>query len=371
MEDNRLVYYVALGMVQGVGSVTARKLIEHTGDIEAVFREPVCRLRRIHGIGELLAPRIRDRNLLPRAAREVDYMLGHNIRALTYLDDEYPARLNQCPDAPIVLYMKGQLDVNPARILSVVGTRDPSDTGLQLCRRFIKELAEGHRDAVVVSGLAYGIDICAHQSAMKSSLKTLAVLGHGFRHMYPALHRPAARRIEKEGALLTEFNSITRPERNNFIRRNRIIAGISDATLVVQSGIKGGALTTARMAGGYNREVFAVPGRIGDRHFAGCNNLIKTHRAHLAESSADIEYILGWERKEEHKKQIQYSLVNELNQDEQILIGILSDRQVHSVDSLCTLTGMAVSKVSSLLLKLEFTGMVYCLPGNSYRLCVQ
>ncbi len=369
MNENRLVCLVALGMVQGVGSITARSLIDLTGDIEAIFRESSQALQKIPGIGQLLAQRIRDNTLLTRAAGEVDYILKHNIRAISYLDPEYPDRLNQCHDAPIILYLKGTLDLNPAKIISVVGTRNPSDAGIHHCRRLIKGLAERHRDAVVVSGLAYGIDICAHQSALKNQMETLAVLGHGFRYLYPVVHRPVAGRIENEGALLTEFSSRTKPERNNFIRRNRIIAGISDATLIVQSGIKGGALITAKMAGDYNREVFAVPGRIEDKHSAGCNRLIKTHGATLVESSADIEYLLGWSSKYEQLRQTQDNRYYELGPDEKIMVDIMRDMQVHSVDSLCIRTDMPVSKVSSLLLKLEFTGWVYCMPGNSYKLC--
>jgi len=370
MNENRLVCQVALAMVQGVGSVIARKLIELTGDVEAIFREQPQTLQRISGIGQLLSERIRDNTLFSRADSEVDFMIKHNIRAIWYQDPEYPMRLNQCHDAPIILYMKGTQDLNPAKIISVVGTRNPSETGLHQCRRLIKGLAERHRDALIVSGLAYGVDICAHQSALNNQMQTMAVLGHGFRYLYPFLHRPVADRIEKEGALLTEFCSETKPERNNFIRRNRIIAGISDATLIVQSGIKGGALITAEMAAAYNREVFAVPGRIEDKHSAGCNRLIKTHGASLVDCSDDIEYILGWTSKEQQLKHKQVSLFNELGPDEKALVNILKDLQVHSVDSLCVRTEMPVSKVSSLLLKLEFTGWVFCMPGNSYRLCI-
>jgi len=213
MKDHgRLVYQIALGMVQGIGGVTARKLIDLTGDCEAVFRENRQTLMKIPGIGEMLAERLKDHTLLSRASREIDYLLKHDIGAISYLSPEYPDRLSQCKDAPLVLYMKGKQDLNPPKILSVVGTRNPSETGILHCRRLIKDLAAGYRDVVIVSGLAYGIDICAHRSALNNKLKTIAVLGHGFRYVYPALHRNAAAMIEKEGALLTEFSSNTKPQ---------------------------------------------------------------------------------------------------------------------------------------------------------------
>jgi DNA processing protein len=369
MNENQLLYQVALGMIPGVGSITARKLIDHAGSLEGIFSEKQSSLQKIPGIGALLSKRVSDGGLLLAADGEVDYILKNNIRPLFYRDPDYPERLNQCHDAPLILYMKGTLDLNPARIISVVGTRSPTDYGMHHCRSLIRELAAGHTDAIVVSGLAYGIDICAHKSALDNQLATIAVLGHGFRHLYPAVHLAIAKKIEKKGALLTEFCSTTKPERNNFIRRNRIIAGLSDATVIIQSGLKGGALITAEMANSYNREVFALPGRIEDRCSAGCNRLIKSHRASLIENITDLEYLLGWTRRDQLAQGVQTSLFADLDGDEKIIIDLLSDRLVHSVDSLCLGSDMPVSKVSALLLKLEFTGFVYCMPGNLYRLC--
>ena len=364
-----LLYHVALSMAQGVGSITARKLIGMAGGIEQVFMENSRSLRRIPGVGPLLAGRIRDPELLAMAAREMDFIGKNGIRVLCYTDEEYPCRLKQCHDAPLVLFIRGRMDLNPAKMLSVVGTRNPSDYGIHHTQRIVRELAARHEDAVVVSGLAYGIDVCAHRSALTAGMGTLAVLGHGFDHMYPGVHRSVAGRIEEKGALVTEFSSRIRPERSNFIRRNRIIAGISDATLVVESGTRGGALITAEMANSYNREVFAVPGRIGDRRSAGCNRLLKTQRAMLAEDASDLEYILGWMPAEGSPVKRQTGLDRDLDSDEQVLVGILSDDRVHSIDTLCSRSGMPVSKVSSILLKLEFTGLVFCLPGNAYRIC--
>jgi len=369
MNENQLLYQVALGMIPGVGSITAKKLIDHTGSLQGIFSETLSSLQKIPGIGVLLSKRIRDGELLLLADREVNYILKNNIRPLFYRDPDYPERLNQCHDAPLIMYMKGTLDMNPAKIISVVGTRNPTDYGIHHCRSLIRELAEGHREVVIVSGLAYGIDVCAHKAALDNQLATIAVLGHGFRHLYPVVHSKIAGKIEKEGALVTEFCSNTKPERNNFIRRNRIIAGLSDATLIVQSGIKGGALITAEMANTYNRDVFAIPGRVDDKCSAGCNRLIKSQRASLVENSTDLEYILGWTRRDIQSLGVQPSLFNDLGDDERIIVDLLSDKKLHSVDSICINSDMPVSKVSSLLLKLEFSGLVYCLPGNLYRLC--
>lgn len=366
-----LLYYVALGMAQGVGSITARKLIEVAGGIEAVFRAGSSSLQRIPGVGPMLADRISDPGLLAMADSEMDFIARKGIRALCDTDEEYPLRLKQCHDAPLILYIRGNADLNPARIISIVGTRDPSEYGIRHTRRIVRELAERHEGLTVVSGLAYGIDVCAHRSALSEGVDTLAVLGNGFAHMYPAVHRQVAGKIEEKGALVTEFTSRVRPERSNFIRRNRIIAGISDATLVVESGTKGGALITAEMANTYNKEVFALPGRIGDRRSAGCNRLVRTQRALLVEDVRDMEYALGWEPRKGLTGEGQTALDRELDSDEQILIGILSDDCVHSIDTLCLRSGMPVSRVSSTLLKLEFTGLVFCLPGNAYRICRQ
>ena len=369
MNENQLIYQVALGMIPGVGSITEKKLIDHTGSLHGIFSEKQSALQKIPGIGVLLSKRILDKELLIAAEKEVNYIVKNNIRPLFYRDPDYPERLNQCHDAPLIMYMKGTLDMNPARIISVVGTRSPTDYGIHHCRSMIRDLASGHRDIVVVSGLAYGIDICAHKAALENQIATIAVLGNGFRHMYPAVHAKIAARIEKEGALLTEFNSNTKPERNNFIRRNRIIAGLSDATVIVQSGIKGGALVTAEMANSYSRDVFTIPGRTDDKCSAGCNKLIKSNRASLIENSTDLEYMLGWTKRDIQDMGVQPSLFNDLAEEERVIINLMSNNQLHSVDSLCVNSDMHVGKVSSILLKLEFSGMVYCLPGNLYRLC--
>jgi DNA processing protein len=369
MNENQLLYQVALGMIPGVGSITGRRLIDHTDSLRDIFKGEHCSLQKIPGIGRELSKRIRDSELLLAADREVNYILKNNIKPLFYRDPGYPERLNQCHDAPLIIYVKGTLDLNPARIISVVGTRNPSDYGIHHCRSLIKELATAHRETIIVSGLAYGIDVCAHKSALDNQLPTIAVLGHGFRHMYPAAHWKIAGKIERNGALLTEFCSTTKPERNNFIRRNRIIAGLSDATLIVQSGVKGGALITAAMANAYNRDVFALPGRIEDKCSSGCNQLIKSQRASLIENIADLEYLLGWTKRDLQGLSVQPSLFSDLEVEEKIIINLLSDRQIHSVDSICIGTDMPVSKVSAILLKLEFSGLVYCMPGNLYRLC--
>jgi len=367
MNDPELIFKVALGLIPGIGSITARKLINTIGSPRSVFYEKRSMLLRIPGVGGLMAEKISTKGLLQEAEKEILYITKNNIKPLYFRDREYPERLNQCPDGPIMIYIKGSIDFNQGRFLSIVGTRTPTSYGIEITRKIIASLAEkGHR-LVIVSGLAYGIDVCAHKAAMKHGFQTIAVLGHGLKYLYPSAHYSVARKIERQGALLTDFPGYEKPERNNFIKRNRIIAGLSDATIIVESGVKGGALITADIAGSYNREVFAVPGRVGDPFSSGTNQLIKRHHASLIENCEDIEYLLGWDRKEKNMA-VQAELFRELSEEERILLNILTIEEKLEVDLLCIRTGMPVGKVSALLLNLEFAGYVRSLPGNLYKI---
>ena len=294
MSEVSLKHKIALGLIPRIGDINARKLVSHFGSVEAIFHEPYRNLLKIPGIGSGLAKYIGDRSYLELADKEAEYVTGHNIRTYFYLDNDYPYRLRQCDDSPVVFFFKGECNLDAAKILSVVGTRNATGRGRELCDKIIGGLAIGHPDLIIVSGLAYGIDIAAHKAAIANNLQTIGVLGHGFNTIYPSIHSSTAKAITEKGGLLSDFLSDALPERNNFLKRNRIIAGISDATLVVESGIKGGALITADIAASYNRDVFAVPGRPDDQWSAGCNSLIKSNKAALAETSDDIEYFLDW-----------------------------------------------------------------------------
>ncbi len=366
-EEVSLKHKIALGLIPRIGDINARKLVSHFGNVGSIFHEPYRNLTKIPGIGSGLARYISDRSYLETAEKEAEYVTKHNIRTFFYLDNDYPFRLRQCDDSPVVFFFKGNCDLNAARILSVVGTRSATTGGKDICKKIISGLAAGHPDLIIVSGLAYGIDITSHKAALSNNLQTVGVLGHGFKTIYPAIHRSTADAMVKNGGLLTDFLSDALPERNNFIKRNRVIAGLSDATLVVQSGIKGGALITADIANSYNRDVFAVPGRPEDQYSAGCNSLIKSNKAALVESSDDIEYFLNW-KPEKARPPVQKTLFSELSETEKSIYELLSGESEMTIDTICRALELPVFKLSSLLLQMEFKGLIKCYPGNLYRI---
>jgi len=367
MSEISLKHKIALGLIPGIGDINARKLVSYIGSVEGVFTETYQSIIKIPGIGSGLAKYICDRSYLDLAEKEAEYVQKNNITTFFYLDNSYPYRLRQCDDSPVVFFFRGNCDLNAQKILSVVGTRNATMRGKELCDKIISGLASGHPDLIISSGLAYGIDIAAHKSALANNLKTIGVLGHGFKTTYPSVHRSTATAMISNGGLVTDFLSDEQPERNNFIKRNRIIAGISDATLVVESGIKGGALITADIANSYNRDVFAVPGRPDDQWSAGCNNLIKRNKAALVETSEDIEYYLDW-KSDKARIPVQRLLFNEMTDDEKLVFENISREGEMNIDHICRITGMPVYKLSALLLQMEFSGIIKCYPGNLYRI---
>lgn len=366
MPEVSLKHKIALSLIPRIGDISARKLVSHFGSVEAIFAEPYRNLCKIPGIGSGLAKYITDRSYLKIAEKEEEYVVQHNIRTYFYLDNDYPFRLRQCDDSPVTFFFKGSCDLNSPKILSVVGTRNATSRGRDLCDNIIGSLAERHPEMIVVSGLAYGIDIAAHKAALAHNLQTIGVLGHGFLTIYPSVHRSTADAMLRNGGLLTDFVSNTLPEKNNFIKRNRIIAGLSDATLVIESGLKGGALITSDIANSYNRDVFAVPGRPDDQWSAGCNDLIKRNKAALAESAEDITYLLGWEP-EKPAKAVQTTLFSEMNETEQRIFDLIRKEGEVTIDQICRDLDIPISKLSSRLLQMEFRGLVKCFPGNVYR----
>jgi DNA processing protein len=366
MSEINLKHKIALSLIPGIGDINARKLVSHIGSVEGVFSESYRTLIKIPGIGINLARSICERSYLETAEKEVEYVTKNNIRTFFYLDNDYPYRLRQCDDSPVTFYFTGNCDLNAQKLLSVVGTRNATPRGKELCDKIINGLAVGHPDLIIVSGLAYGIDIASHKAALANNLQTIGVLAHGFKTTYPSVHRSTAHEIQERGGLITDFLSDALPERNNFLKRNRIIAGLSDATLVVESGIKGGALITADIAGSYNRDVFAVPGRPGDQWSAGCNSLIKNNKAALIETARDIEYFLTWESSGT-KIPVQKTLFNELSEFEKIIYEYLSRYGEMNIDHLCRAVEIPVYKLSALLLQMEFNGIIKCYPGNLYR----
>ncbi len=371
LSDRDSKYKIAISLLPGIGSILARRIIEHTGSAEGIFHEKRPTLEKIPGIGTKLARVARQPGILEKAEKELEFMRKYRIRGYFYLDEDYPFRLKNCADGPVVLYVKGNSGPDHPRMISIVGTRSATTYGLTVCQQFIRELAErGHR-LVVVSGLAYGIDVCAHRSALKNGFPTLAVMGHGLSTVYPSQHLQVARKIARQGALVTDFPGDARPERNNFIKRNRIIAGLTDATIIIESALKGGALITADIAGSYNRDVFCFPGRTHDAYSSGCNWLIKTNRASLIENASDLEYMMGWDAGPDDRKNLQKALLPELEEEEKKLLDILGKGDDMNMDTICRQTGLPVNKISSLLLNLEFKGLISSLPGNIYRICIR
>lgn len=361
-------YIIALGMVQGIGNIGSKRILAHTGSAEAVFRLDRRTLIKIPGVGSMLADRILDKSVIERAGKELEYIRINKIKCLFYPEENYPEKLRYCEDAPLVLYVRGTLDLVGKKILSVVGTRRPTSYGLEACRKLIRDLADRYSDLVVVSGLAYGIDHCAHKTALECGLETVAVLGHGLKFLYPSIHRHIAGKIELSGALVTDFTSAEKPERNNFIKRNRIIAGLSEATIVVESGIKGGALITADIANSYNRDVLAFSGRTSDPSSAGCNRLIKSHKAALIEDYKDVEYLLGWEPVPKKKQNIQKILFRECSPEEKLILKVLQSEGDSSIDLIGFHTGLPVSRIMAVLLDMEFAGLIRAMPGDYYSM---
>lgn len=367
MSSTSLVHKIALGMIPGIGDITARKLVIYAGSVEAVFKESSRNLKKIPGIGDNLARAVAGHEYLDAAEKEALFIEKNRIRVFFYLDDDYPSRLAQCDDSPVTFYFRGKADLNAARILSVVGTRNATQHGRDLCQKIIAGLSEHFHDILIVSGLAYGIDIAAHKAALTNNLPTVAVLGHGLKTIYPSIHASVARAMLENGGHLTDFSSDTLPERNNFIKRNRIIAGLSDATLIIESGIKGGALITADIAASYNREVMAVPGRPGDEWSAGCNALIRCNKASLVEKHEDIEYLLGW-KPAALTAPVQTVLFSGMTDNERKIYEALKISGELTMDSLARTLEIPVYKLSTILLQMELAGLIIPCPGNIYRI---
>ncbi len=362
--SDELLYQIGISLIPGIGVVNAKKLIAYCGSARAVFEESKSNLLKIPGMGLKLVNNILSQNVLRRAGEEIDFIVKNDITPLYFKDEEYPQRLLNCYDHPIMLYYKGTADLNEKRIIAVVGTRRVTPYG----RERVKEIVAGlkNKEVLIVSGLAYGVDSVAHRSAVQNELFTVGVLGHGLDRLYPAENRKLADKMLLRGGLLTEYISRTNPDRENFPKRNRIVAGMSDAVLVVESAKRGGALITAEMANGYNRDVFAVPGKTDDKFSQGCNHLIKTNKAFLAENADDIAYIMGWDEKKITKKQ-QLELFVTLSDNEKKLLTLLEEQGETGIDKLVIRSGLSASQVAAALLNLEFNGLVNSLPGKMYK----
>lgn len=360
-----LIYKIGLTLIKSVGDVTARSLLEHFGTAEAVFKAGRHELMEIPGIGAVTATQILSNNALAAAEKQVAFVKKHRIQVLFYTDENYPGRLRNCNDAPVLLYYKGTADLNHPRIISIVGTRKATEYGRKLCQ----QLAETLRpyNVIIVSGLAYGIDVASHKESLEQNIPTVGVLAHGLDRIYPPSHKLLAQKMVLNGGLLTEFLPDTIPDKENFPKRNRIIAGIADATVVVEATAKGGALITADIANSYHRDVYAFPGRTTDQYSEGCNFLIKTNRAALINHARDLVYYLGWDDVLSEKTGLHLQLAVNLSKEEKEIMAVLGETALH-VDELSTRSGYNRSKLAMHLLNLEMQGLLMALPGNVYKL---
>ncbi len=367
MSDQELIHRIALSMLKGIGPVNARNLVAYCGGVDPIFTDKKLKntLQKVPGIGPKLIASITDKKVLPAAEKELAYIRKHDVRMLFYLDPGYPKRLKQAEDAPVILFVKGAADLDSDHMVSIVGTRAPTDAGKHLCNELVQGLKEAN--ATIVSGLAYGIDIVAHRQALKSGLPTVGCVAHGLDKLYPGEHAATAKEMMKEGALVSELHSGSPFAPGNFPARNRVIAGLSDCTIVVESGPKGGSLITADIANSYDREVFAVPGRPSDPRSEGCNALIQQNKAILINSPKDVLTFMEWLPTKKKKPAVQAALFAELQPEEQLLVDLIRGRGKAHVDELCAHSQWPQGKVAGLLLNLEFSGVVRALPGKVYE----
>lgn len=362
---NDLLYQIAITKIPKVGGVTARTLISYCGGVEAVFKTKKKALLKIPTIGETIANNIINQKILKEAEKEINFIDKYKIQPVFYLDKNYPSRLKNYNDAPLMLFYKGTSDLNHPRIVGIVGTRKPTERGKAICQEIVADLKK--YNVLIISGLAYGIDITAHRKSVDLGIETIGTLGHGLDRIYPSTHKPTAERMVKCGGLLTEFTSGTEPLHTNFPARNRIIAGLADALIVVETAYKGGSMITANMANSYNKDVFAIPGRVRDEYSVGCNNLIKSHRANLMQSVKDVNYIMRWEVEDEQKNK-QRTLFVELNEIEQKIVDFLRQEESIAIDVLAAKMQLSPSILSMNLLNLEFQNLIKTLPGKRYML---
>ena len=363
---NETLYKIALTLLPMVGSITGKNLVAYCGGVVEVFTEKKRSLLKIPGIGEQTVNAILNNNVLEQAEEELSFIEKNNIRPLFYLDDDYPNRMKQCIDAPLLIYSQTNVDLNAERVIAFVGTRNATEYGKDMCKSLIEGLVDVN--PLIVSGLAYGIDTYSHKAALDNQLPTIGILGHGLDMLYPATNRGLAEKMKANGGLISEFMKGTKPDYMNFPKRNRIIAGMSDAVVVVEAGIKGGALITAEIANNYNRDVFAVPGRVGDSFSAGCNNLIRNTKAALIQTAEDIKYIMNWNPVISKPKSVQKKLFVNLNDDEQAIFNVLNEFGEMTMDGITSKVNLLPSKAASALLNLEFEGVIKCLPGKLYKL---
>lgn len=365
MTENDILYTLALQHVPNIGDITAKRLISNCGSAEAVLKEKKQNLLKIDGIGSITISDLFKTHHLKEAEKEMAFIKENDIKVSYFKGDDYPEKLKHCIDGPILLFETGQIDLSNKHIISVVGARKITTSGIAFCEDLVEQLAL--YNPIIVSGFAYGTDITAHKAAMKHNLQTVACLAHGLNQIYPKVHKKYMVDMEKNGGFFSDFWSTDIFDKRNFLKRNRIIAGLSEATIVIESAEKGGSLVTADIAGSYNRDIFAVPGRTTDSQSIGCNNLIKHQRAHMLTTPLDVPYILNWELENNKKPAVQKQLFVELDATEKVIYNYLKENEKQQLDVIAINCQLPIFKVSSTLLNMELKGVIRPLPGKLFE----
>jgi DNA processing protein len=371
--NSELLYQLSLTLIPNIGPVQAKILLQHY-NAEEIFHAKRSYLEKIEGIGTIRAASIASFKDFTKGEEEIKFIEKYKIKTLFITDKDYPRRLLNCYDSPTLLYYKGDADLNASKTIAIIGTRSHTDYAKQVTEKLVKDLSAQH--VTITSGLAFGVDAIAHKAAVKNNLPTIGVLGHGLDQIYPAEHAGLAKDMIKHGGgLLTEFRSNTKPDKHNFPTRNRVVAGMSDATIVIETGLKGGSMITAELANGYNKDVFAFPGKVTDTKSSGCNYLIKNNKAMLLTDAEELVEIMGWEEKKSQSfdmlrtnSKFQKQLFIELTNEEKIIIDILNEKETAHIDEINLKSGLSSSAVAAAILNLELQNVMVSLPGKLYRL---
>ncbi len=365
MLEEDLLYVLALQRAKGIGDINAKKLIAHYGNAKNVFKEKRHLLENINGIGSFIIKHLHDVNNLKDAKKELKYIQQNNIETQYFLDKNYPEKLKHCVDAPILLFKKGNINLKSSPVISIVGTRNMTSYGRSFCEKLVSDLSA--YNPIIVSGFAYGIDICAHKSALKNKLQTVGVLAHGFEEMYPKSHKKYVDEISDNGGFITDFWHSDELQRENFLKRNRIVAGISEATIIIESAEKGGSLVTADIANSYSRDVFAVPGRTTDIYSKGCNELINRNKAAILTSANDLIEMLSWKLEDKTTATVQKQLFVELTDTEQGVYDFLLENGKELLDIISLNCKLPIHQTTTILFNLEMKGVVKPLPGKLFE----
>lgn len=366
MTEKDLINVLALQHVTNIGDITTKKLISHCGSAEEVFKEKKHNLLKIEGIGSVIINDLFDVSHHKAAEEELHFIKSNNIICLYFNEENYPEKLKHCVDGPVLLFQSGAINLKNQHIISIVGTRKITTQGMAFCEMLLEQLAP--YNPIIVSGFAYGTDITAHKAALKNNLQTIGCLAHGLNQIYPKVHKKYVADIEKNGGFYTDFWSSDTFDKNNFLKRNRVIAGLSEATIVIESAERGGSLVTADIANSYNRDVFAVPGRTTDSQSIGCNNLIKYQKAQMLTNPLDIPYILNWQLETDVTPSIQKQLFVELDEQEKVIYNYLKENNKQQLDTIALSCNMPIFKIAGILLNMELKGVIRPLPGKLFEL---